>query len=112
MSSKVQFCAQILQSSNGKDKVMRTVSYLSALMATWRGFPVPVRQSLLILADQISKARTINRLFDDLPMLNYNLHCQDGGILAWINNILDQIYYPVEHLVSFFKTVFHSTIII
>ena len=31
--------------------------------------------ALMKLASQISYARTILRLFDDIPMLTYNLHC-------------------------------------
>lgn len=110
MSAKViQFSAKLLQTSNGKDKVMRTISYASALMSTLQRFPVPLRKSLLILADQLSKARTINRLFDDLPMLNYSLHCGNESFLVWINNVLDQIYYPVEHLVITIQYVSNSS---
>ena len=46
------------------------------------------------------------RLFDDIPMLKHILDAgqkNEDTLETWlvtVNNILDQIYYPIEHLVS------------
>ena len=97
---------QMLATSNGKDKIIRLFCYSSYFVASWDWTSPNLKKSLLFLSSELSKARTISRLFDDLPMLNYSLQCwrsKDQNVFMTINNILDQLYYPVEHLVSNFQ---------
>ena len=58
----------LLKKSAGKDKIMRTVCY-SALLLTGvsRG---RLAKDLALFAKQISGARTVSRLFDDLNAWN------------------------------------------
>lgn len=97
---------KILATSNGKDKIMRIVCYSAMLASSCRFCP---KKPLLILASQLSTARTVTRLFDDLPMLAYSLQSYQNldkfndifeALLVTLNNVVDQLYYPVEHLVS------------
>ena len=95
---------QLLATSNGKDKIIRLFCYSSYFVASWDWTSPNLKKSLLILSSELSKARTISRLFDDLPMLNYSLQCwrsKDQNVFMTINNILDQLYYPIEHLGSY-----------
>ena len=71
----IDFISKLLANSNGKDKVMRIVSYSSMLFASSRICPPGLKKSLVILSSELSSARTVLRLFDDLPMLNYSLSC-------------------------------------
>ena len=71
----IDFISKLLATSNGKDKVMRIVSYSSMLFASSKICPPGVKNSLVILSSELSSARTVLRLFDDLPMLNYSLSC-------------------------------------
>ena len=71
----IDFISKLLATSNGKDKVMRIVSYSSMLFASSKICPPSVKKSLVILSSELSSARTVLRLFDDLPMLNYSLSC-------------------------------------
>ena len=106
MESKLDCVVKILSTANGKDKIMRVLCYSSYFIANWNSTPQNWKTSLLMFSSELSKARTILRLFDDLPMLQYSLYCWKNNeyqdILVLINNILDQFYYPVEHLVSFY----------
>ena len=71
----IDFISKLLGTSNGKDKVMRIVSYSSMLFASSKICPPGVKKSLVILSSELSSARTVLRLFDDIPMLNYSLSC-------------------------------------
>ena len=71
----IDFISKLLATSNGKDKVMRIVSYSSMLFASSKICPPGLKKSLVILSSELSSARTVLRLFDDLPMLNYSLSC-------------------------------------
>ena len=71
----IDFISELLATSNGKDKVMRIVSYSSMLFASSKICPPGLKKSLVILSSELSSARTVLRLFDDLPMLNYSLSC-------------------------------------
>ena len=71
----IDFISKLLATSNGKDKVMRIVSYSSMLFASSKICPPGVKKSLVILSSELSSARTVLRLFDDIPMLNYSLSC-------------------------------------
>ena len=103
MESKLNLICNILATSNGKDKIIRLFCYSSYFIANWDLTPKNLQKSLILLSSELSKARTISRLFDDLPMLQYSIQCwksKDQNLMVKINNILDQLYYPVEHLVS------------
>lgn len=109
MEEKLDFITKILSSSDGKDKILRTVCYSSLLLGSSAFTPKSLRGPLNILSAQISSARTVMRLFDDFPMLQYSLQCWRSwseedldDFLINLNNLLDQLYYPVEHLVSEF----------
>lgn len=100
----LQDIMSILESSQGREKTMRTVQY-GLLFAT----PLTnknTRSAFEVLSSQLGLARVILRLFDDLPMLQYSLSCglgkkgedQTVRVLQVVNNVVDQIYYPVEHI--------------
>ena len=105
-NSNLDYLCKILATANGKDKLMRLLCYSSYFVASLNATPDELKTPLLKFSSQLSNARTILRLFDDLPMLQYSLQCwkmnEYQDILITINNILDQFYYPVEHLVSFY----------
>ena len=71
----IDFISKLLATSNGKDKVMRIVSYSSMLFASSKICPPGLKKSLVILSSELSSARTVLRLFDDIPMFNYSLSC-------------------------------------
>ena len=105
MNSMLDSISKLLSNSNGKDKVMRIISYSAMFISSSR---LVSKTSLITLASQLSYARMILRLFDDLPMLKYNIDCikkSSSGdfsidLLIRIINLVDQLYYPVEHLVQ------------
>lgn len=56
----------LLQTYSGRDKIVRTAGYTAMLLsAAVKG---KTGQKLTIFARQLSSARTILRLFDDIPM--------------------------------------------
>ncbi|KAL4658814.1 Peroxisomal membrane protein 11C-like [Arapaima gigas] len=104
----VQSLVSILESYRGRDKVIRTLCYGSQLVGgiLSRKEPSELGKSLLLLSAQLSHCRTVLRLFDDLSMLSYSWSYglgaseEDPG-LRWMgvmNNIADQLYYPLEHI--------------
>ena len=106
-SSKLDFIAKILSNSNGKDKVIRLISYAAMVIGSSRMASKSLKSSLSIIASQMSYARVLTRLLDDIPMLKYNLDCLKSSsgnkfedLLICTINLVDQLYYPVEHLVS------------
>ena len=112
MESKLDFWAKLLTHPNGKDKMMRLFSYSAMLLGSSKLISRTNSSSLMVIASQLSYARTILRLFDDIPMLKYNLDCMKSSnsrsisgdftenLLIRIINLVDQIYYPAEHMVS------------
>ena len=56
--------SKLLSNSNGKDKVMRIISYSAMFISSSR---LVSKTSLITLASQLSYARMMLRLFDDLP---------------------------------------------
>ena len=87
----------------------RLFSYSAMLLGSSKLFSRTNSSSLMVIASQLSYARTILRLFDDIPMLKYNLDCMKSrsisgdfteNLLIRIINLVDQIYYPAEHMVS------------
>lgn len=63
---------KLLQTYSGRDKVIRTVTYLS-LMLSGISKSNENSKKFLTVSLQLSLCRTILRLFDDLPMLSYTL---------------------------------------
>ena len=64
--------AKVLSSHSGRDKVMRTLSYTTKLVSGLITSETMIMK-LDTFSSQLSGCRTILRLFDDLPMLNYTL---------------------------------------
>ena|SRR6218665_68054 len=56
----------LLQTYSGRDKIVRTTGYTAMLLSV--AVKGKVGQKLGIFARQLSSARTILRLFDDVPM--------------------------------------------
>ena len=115
MESKLDFFAKLLTHPNGKDKMIRLCSYSAMLLGSSKLISRTNSSSLMVIASQLSYARTILRLFDDIPMLKYNLDCMKSSrsrsstiisedftenLLIRIINLVDQLYYPAEHMVS------------
>ncbi|KAI0213887.1 hypothetical protein LSAT2_001065 [Lamellibrachia satsuma] len=95
----------LLKKYAGRDKIMRTVCYTSLMLTgPMRG---KIARDLTVLAKQISTARMITRLFEDMPSWvttqGYGIgeHERDQviRILSIIGNAATQLFLPVEHLV-------------
>ncbi|XP_014252527.1 peroxisomal membrane protein 11C [Cimex lectularius] len=97
-----------LESYGGRDRVMRLLYYSAQYISgvsRWES----LNHKLNVFSDQINSCRTVLRLFDDVPMLSYTLSYGLGHSEAWeprailrilgvMINILDQLYYPLEHI--------------
>lgn len=99
--SKLEKCSEFLETYSGRDKVMRLLCYSAQLVSGLNN-----SKRLDEFSEHLSECRTVLRLFDDLPMLNYTLmyglgkkepdrYMQICGIIV---NIFDQFYYPAEHI--------------
>ncbi|ESO11307.1 hypothetical protein HELRODRAFT_91533 [Helobdella robusta] len=98
---------KLAQTFAGRDKLMRTTGYTLALISsTLNG---DSSKKLSIVAKQISSARIIMRLFDDIPGFNNTkkMGADVSGlqerdkvcrILTIISNISTQVFYPCEHI--------------
>uniref|UniRef100_T1ISQ4 Peroxisomal membrane protein 11C n=1 Tax=Strigamia maritima TaxID=126957 RepID=T1ISQ4_STRMM len=95
----------ILKTHSGRDKGLRLINY-SCLLLSSAIRNRKLSSKFVTIANEVSQCRTTLRLFDDLIMLRYSLAYGLGKeepdlVLKWIgviNNIVDQIYYPVEHV--------------
>lgn len=96
--------AQLLEMHSGREKIVRTVSYLSLYLSSIsKG---RISRDFKTLSEELGYCRLLLRLFDDLPMLRYSLTYGRGSkesdaflrFLSVLNNIVDQLYYPVEHI--------------
>lgn len=92
----------LLQTYSGRDKIVRTTGYVSVLLTgVVKG---KTGQKLAIFAKQLSSARTILRLFDDIPMWNFTRKWAASEedrlsrICSILGNIASQVYYPCEHI--------------
>ena len=64
-SPKMDIAVALLKKYAGRDKIMRTVCYTSLMLTgPMRG---KIARDLTVLAKQISTARMITRLFEDMP---------------------------------------------
>jgi len=92
----------LLQSYGGRDKIIRTTAYAcSFIAANTKGKPA---KDLAAIATSISAARTVLRLFDDLPMLLYTLKWSEGErdpvtkLLSNLGNLSILLYFPCEKI--------------
>ncbi|XP_072174000.1 peroxisomal membrane protein 11C-like [Diadema setosum] len=97
--------AKFLQGYSERDKVMRTLSYVSLLIAGLSKRPSTARKFSTITG-QLSLCRTILRLFDDIPMLAHTLSYGWGRqersslmqVIGVLQNIVNQLFFPIEHI--------------
>ncbi|XP_023012812.1 peroxisomal membrane protein 11C [Leptinotarsa decemlineata] len=95
----------LLETYKGRDKILRTLSYLSKLGGGLHNNE-EFAQKMLLFGKKMSEARATLRLFDDIPMLKYTLEYGLGkkepdrlmAQLGVITNIIDQVYYPIEKM--------------
>lgn len=95
---------RILNTYQGRDRVIRTTSYACFLLSGMA--KSRTKERLCILGTQLSSCRIMLRLFDDILMLNYNLQYGFGRkeedtimrCLSVVCNFADQLFYPVEHV--------------
>ncbi|GIY11105.1 peroxisomal membrane protein 11C [Caerostris extrusa] len=101
---KMNYILRLLNTYRGRDSIVRTVSYLSLYLSSHtKGSN---SRKLQFISEELSYCRLIMRLFDDFPMLQYTISYGLGSqeksvllrILGVVKNLLDQIYYPVEHV--------------
>jgi peroxin-11C len=64
--------SKFLSTHNGRDNVIRMLSYATKLAAALVSSEETVLK-LETISGQLSACRTVLRLFDDIPMLNYTL---------------------------------------
>ncbi|XP_787142.3 peroxisomal membrane protein 11C [Strongylocentrotus purpuratus] len=96
---------KLLQTYSGRDKVIRTVTYL-LLMLSGISKSNENSKKLLTVSLQLSLCRTILRLFDDLPMLSYTLSYGLGRgerstlmqVVGVVKNMVDQTFFVLEHI--------------
>ncbi|KAK7084831.1 Peroxisomal biogenesis factor 11 gamma [Halocaridina rubra] len=100
----LQDIVSVLETYRGREKTMRTIQY-GLLFAT----PLAsrnVKAAFEVISSQLGLSRVVLRLFDDLPMLQFSLSCGIGKkdeddtvrTLQILNNVVDQLYFPVEHI--------------
>ncbi|KAK4008189.1 peroxisomal membrane protein 11C [Daphnia magna] len=98
---------ELLDIHSGRDKILRITGYICTLISDLPGTrDTPLAKKMSTVGRQISNSRTINRLFDDLPMLNRTLSYGIGSnekdqiirISNLLSNIINTCYYPLEHI--------------
>nr|XP_017520088.2 peroxisomal membrane protein 11C isoform X2 [Manis javanica] len=99
-----------LESYRGRDRLIRTLSYCCQLVGGALVVRCPARSDvgtrLLELSSQLSRCRTVLRLFDDAAMFiytkQYGLGAEEEDIfvrcVSVLGNLADQLYYPCEHM--------------
>ncbi|XP_068247052.1 peroxisomal membrane protein 11C-like [Palaemon carinicauda] len=100
----LQDFVSVLESYRGREKTMRTVQYGLLLITPFA--QKNTRAAAEVVSAQLGSARVILRLFDDLSMLQYSFSYgfgkrgedQTQRVLKLANNIVDVLYYPVEHI--------------
>lgn len=76
--------SKFLSSHSGRDKVMRILSYTTKLVSGLITSETMTKK-LDTFGSQLSECRTVLRLFDDLPMLNYTLTYGLGREVNYVN---------------------------
>ncbi|XP_072033234.1 peroxisomal membrane protein 11C-like [Amphiura filiformis] len=107
-ASKVKQTVTLLESYRGRDKIMRTIQFTSILTSGLINKVAPANAvKLKTVAGQLGLCRVILRLFDDIPMLAYNVFAGGLGqkekdplvrVLSLIKGCIDQLFFPVEHI--------------
>lgn len=95
---------RVLETYRGHDRIIRLSTYVCMFVSGDRKGLAFDR--IRAIATDLGACRVILRLFDDLPMLLYNLSYGTGSkekstplrILNLLTNIINQSYYPVEHI--------------
>lgn len=64
------FVSQFMETHSGRDKILRTLSYMAKLLTVKTTCEV-TEKNLKIFGSQMSNCRMTLRLLDDLPMLRY-----------------------------------------
>ncbi|KAM9685341.1 peroxisomal membrane protein 11C [Trichechus inunguis] len=102
--------ALALESYRGRDRLIRTLGYCCQLVGGVLVEQCPAKSDmgtrLLALSAQLSRCRTVLRLFDDLAMFaytkQYGLGTEEEDLFVrWVSvlgNLADQLYYPCEHV--------------
>ncbi|XP_050677778.1 peroxisomal membrane protein 11C-like [Leptidea sinapis] len=99
MSSMIEDICELLDSYNGRDKVVRLACYTLKLYGCLKE-----EKSWQAAGSRLSNARLMLRLFDDIPMIrhsyNYGLGKHESSkiaaVLGVLANIVDQVFLPVE----------------
>ncbi|KAK9693133.1 Peroxisomal biogenesis factor 11 (PEX11) [Popillia japonica] len=93
----------VLETYKGRDKFLRTICYSTKLISGLTSDPLLAKR-MQNVSSQMSAARLILRLLDDLPMLKYAMEYGFGeeendklmASLGVITNVIDILYYPIE----------------
>ncbi|XP_015598047.1 peroxisomal membrane protein 11C isoform X2 [Cephus cinctus] len=97
--------SEYLNTYPGRDKMLRTLSYVAKLVAGLSKSP-EAAEKFKIIGSQMSSCRVTLRLLDDIPMLHYAMSYGLGKqepdwLIRWmelIQIVVDTIFYPVEHI--------------
>ncbi|XP_048251335.1 peroxisomal membrane protein 11C-like isoform X1 [Haliotis rufescens] len=97
-------CVKFIETYRGRDKIIRLCSY--AAMLVGGDNTSPISEKARVIGRELSACRVILRLFDDLPMLAYNLQYGLGSkeknpclrVCELGSNLVNQLYYPIEHI--------------
>jgi len=93
----------ILETYKGRDKIIRTLCYLSRLIGELQSDP-ELRKKLSTFGSQMSATRTTLRLFDDALVLRNTIQYGLGknepdrymAIMGITSNIIDHLFLPLE----------------
>ncbi|XP_041989146.1 peroxisomal membrane protein 11C-like [Aricia agestis] len=99
MSSVVEDICELLDSYNGRDKVVRLTCYAFKLYGC-----IKEEKSWQSAGSRLSNARMMLRLFDDIPMIRHTYSyglgkhesSKTAAILGVMANMVDQAFLPVE----------------
>ncbi|KAL1509483.1 hypothetical protein ABEB36_004208 [Hypothenemus hampei] len=93
----------LLETYKGRDKVIRTLCYLSRLIGELQSNP-ELQKKFATFGSQMSATRTTLRLFDDVLVLKNSIQYGFGrnepdkymALMGITSNILDHIFLPLE----------------
>ncbi|XP_066150788.1 peroxisomal membrane protein 11C-like isoform X1 [Euwallacea fornicatus] len=93
----------LLETYKGRDKIIRTLCYLSRLLGELQNDP-ELRKKFSTFGSQMSATRTTLRLFDDALVLRNTLQYRFGknepdkymAAMGVMSNVLDHIFLPLE----------------
>jgi len=98
---------QLLETYNGRDKVLRISAFICTLLSDFPGLRhSPISAKFQIIGRQISASRMVQRIFDDLPILNrtisYRLGEGEKDLIIRLSMLAGQListfYSPIETL--------------